>query len=169
MFSAGEFVVYGRSGVCRVEGTELRGSPGEEKLYYILTVLRQDYVIRTPVQGGRTALRAIMTREEADALIDSIPQRDDPPFFSTSLPALREHYRQALEARDSGALLGLTISLFHKKEETQRLGRKFGVIDERTMKEAEQLLFDELSFALDIPYEDVMGYIDRRLTAGQKN
>ena len=36
------------------------------------------------------------------------------------------------------------------------------MVDERYMKQAERLLYGELSAALDIPYEEVQPYIARR-------
>lgn len=165
MFSAGEIVCYGRTGVCRVERVEERAQPpkGEKRLCYVLKPLFQDCMITTPVEGGKISIRPVMTRQQADSLIDTIPSRDDEAFFSRNLTVLKDHYRQIVDQQDSSELMGLTISLFRKRDEAKKSGRKFGVVDERFMKEAEQLLFGELSVALDIPYDEVPNYISARL------
>ena len=76
MFETGEYVVYGRTGICQVTGvTTIRvdGSSGE-KLYYVLRPGGEtDGKIFTPVEGGKQVLRGIITREEAERLIDEIP------------------------------------------------------------------------------------------------
>ena len=76
MFETGEYVVYGRTGICQVTGvTTMRvdGSSGE-KLYYVLRPGGEtDGKIFTPVEGGKQVLRGIITREEAERLIDEIP------------------------------------------------------------------------------------------------
>ena len=55
------------------------------------------------------------------------------------------------------------MSLYAKKKKTEAQKRKFGAIDERYMKRAEDLLFGELSAALEIPKGDVRQYIHDRL------
>ena len=60
-------------------------------------------------------------------------------------------------------LVELTMSLYAKKKKTEAQKRKFGAIDERYMKRAEDLLFGELSAALEIPKGDVRQYIHDRL------
>ena len=56
MFETGEYVVYGRTGICQVTGvTTMRvdGSSGE-KLYYVLRPGGEtDGKIFTPVEGGK--------------------------------------------------------------------------------------------------------------------
>ena len=65
MFETGEYVVYGRTGICQVTGvTTMRvdGSSGE-KLYYVLRPGGEtDGKIFTPVEGGKQVLRGIITR-----------------------------------------------------------------------------------------------------------
>ncbi len=165
MFKTGEIVCYGRVGVCRVTAVEEKSLPpkGERRRCYVLKPLYQDCTITTPVEGGKISIRPVMSAAEANALIDSIPERNDEAFFSRNLGRLKDHYRQIVDRQDSAQLLGLTISLFRKREEAKSSGRKFGVVDERFMKEAEQLLFGELSVALDIPYDEVINYIATRL------
>ena len=67
MFETGEYVVYGRTGICQVTGvTTMRvdGSSGE-KLYYVLRPGGEtDGKIFTPVEGGKQVLRGIITRED---------------------------------------------------------------------------------------------------------
>ena len=69
MFQENEYVVYGRIGVCMVEGVEQE----EGQDYYCLRSLHQNCQIKTPV-NGTVPIRKVMTREEAEALIDSIPK-----------------------------------------------------------------------------------------------
>ena len=75
MFQPGELVIYGATGVCRVESIrqpELH-STLQGKTCYLLKPLYQDGVIYTPVENSKVSIRPVMTREEADALIDQIP------------------------------------------------------------------------------------------------
>ncbi len=162
MFQPGDLIVYGRTGVCRVE--EIENWKGQD--YYVLTPLYQNCSIKTPV-NGKVFMRPVISRQEADALIDAIPTIEAKPCEGKALRELTEHYQTYLSSHDCRDLVELTRSLYAKKRAAEREERKFGVVDERFMKEGEALLFGELAAALDIPSEEVPGYIDRRLKAVQ--
>ena len=49
-----------------------------------------------------------------------------------------------------------------------RQKRRFGTVDERFLKQAEDLLFGELAAALEIPRSEVRGYITARVTDAEK-
>ena len=75
MFQAGELLVYGSTGVCRVEEiTELDHTVRDRgRRYYVLKPLWQDGVIYAPVDSEKVPMRPVMSREEADTLIDRMP------------------------------------------------------------------------------------------------
>ena len=160
MFQPGDLIVYGRTGVCRVERIE----SWKEQDYYVLNPLYQSCSIKTPVEG-KVFMRPIVTREEADELIDEIPTMEARPFESRVLRELTEHYQSFLTNHACRDLVELTKSLYAKRRAAQQEKRKFGVVDERFLKEGEELLFGELSAALEIPPAEVPGYIGRRLNA----
>ena len=75
MFEKGEFIVYGSAGVCEVKDITTLDMKGASKnrLYYILSPSHhKDSKIFTPVDGNKTVMRAVLTKEEADVLIDNI-------------------------------------------------------------------------------------------------
>ena len=51
MYSVGELIVYGGTGVCEVEAVETKSIDGEEKQYYRLRPLYQSGTISAPVNG----------------------------------------------------------------------------------------------------------------------
>ena len=76
MFKQGDHVVYGSLGVCRVQNLVTRRFEGlkEAHPYYVLEPLYQSGVLYVPADNPRIALRAVITAEEANRLIDMIPQ-----------------------------------------------------------------------------------------------
>ena len=74
MFNVGQKIVYGENGVCTVEKIEPLGMTGasRDKLYYHLTPLIGSGTYFAPVDS-LAYMRPVMSREEADALIDSMP------------------------------------------------------------------------------------------------
>lgn len=165
MYQAGELILYGRTGVCRVEGitaVKQRGMDAEQ-MYYVLKPLYQSCNITTPVGSTKVFSRPIISREEAERVIGSIPTVKPKAYHNRNLNQLREYYRSCMETYDCVDLIKLTMSLYAKKREAEENKRKFGAVDERFMKEAEDLLFGELAAALDIPREDVRSYIEKSL------
>lgn len=162
MFQPGDLIVYGRTGVCRVEGIE----EYKGQAFYVLSPLYQNCDIKTPVEG-KVFMRPVITREEADALIDMIPAVEAQPFENKALRELTEHYQGLLNCHECKDLVELTMSIYAKKRAAEREKRKFGVVDERFLREGEALLHGELAVALDITVDEVPKYIADRL-AGRR-
>ena len=74
MFSVGDKIVYGENGVCTVSKVapldHAGTSPG--KLFYHLKPLIGSGIYYTPVDSG-AFMRPVISREEAEALIDAMP------------------------------------------------------------------------------------------------
>jgi CarD family transcriptional regulator len=64
-------------------------------------------------------------------------------------------------------LLELTISIYTKKQHLEQHNQKFGAVDKRLMKQAEELLFGELATALNISKDAVQNYIASRVVSGE--
>ena len=166
MFQPGELVFYGNTGVCRVEEvTRLHQTgPDREKLYYRLKPLQQDGVIYTPVEhNSKVVIRPVMTRAEAEALIDRIPELPSEAYHSATLQSLAQHYQEMLGAHSGEALLALMRSIYTKRAQAKAHKRRLGMVDERFFKQAERLLYGELAAALEIPEDQVEDYITRRI------
>lgn len=161
MFQPGDLIAYGRTGVCRVERIEKERG----QRYYVLSPLYQNCSILTPVEG-KVFMRPILTREEADALIDLIPSMEVQPVESRAIRELTDRYQASIATHDVKDLVELTMSIYAKRQKAARDRKKFGAVDERFLKEGETLLFGELAASLDIPLEEVQGYIRTRLEGG---
>lgn len=162
MFCVDDKVVYGGTGVCRVAGiTEM---PGRERLYYVLEPLFQSGVIYAPTDG-RVLIRPVLSKAEAEAVIERIPGLQAAAYHNANVQALTAHYEAAMKTQDMETLLRLTLSIYAKKQELERQKRKLGQVDSRYMKRAEELIHGELAAALEIPKEEVPEYIARRVAA----
>ena len=164
LYQVGDQIIYGSNGVCIIEEIKMIEVPhtDEEKAYYIIKPIYQECRISVPVDT-KMFIRPIISKEEALALIDSIPQIDAQPYFNTALRQLQDYYEKKLSSHACADLIELTISLYRKKQQVLEQKRKFGAIDERYMKRAEDLLFGELSVVLDIPKNEVRSFISSRL------
>ncbi len=165
MYKTGEKIIYGSTGVCTVEGvTTLDGQGEDERLYYALNPMYQAGMIYTPVDS-KVFMRPIITRAQALALIDAIPDTQVPIYHSSITRELEEHYNTYLKSHDCAALLEMTRSIHAKRQLAAKRNRKFGAVDERYMKRAEDLLYGELAVVLRVEKNQVPAYINRRLKA----
>lgn len=160
MYQIGQYIVYGNTGVCRVEGLLEKPPLG---LYYVLKPLYESGTIYTPAENPKVFMRPVISRDEAEALIDQIPQIVAQPDRTKNLQELRDHYRTATCSHNCADLIQLTMSIYAKKKEQEEHGRRFGQVDERFMKQAENILFGEFSVVLGIPREEVHDYISNRV------
>lgn len=166
MYKIGELILYGRTGVCRVEnivdGSSAAGAPGQQ--YYTLQPLYQTCNITIPV-NSKVFSRPIISRSEAEDLIRGMPEVEAEPYHNRNLNQLREHYRSCMESHCCLDLIRMTKSIYLKRKEALAQKKKFGAVDERFMKEAEDLLYGEFAAALCIGRDEVGAYISRALGA----
>lgn len=166
MFGIGDLIIYGSMGVCRVETIEQRKLPkGGEQAFYILKPLYQTCSVSTPVDNDKVFMRPVISREEAHRLIDAIPGVRAEAYNSKVLRQLSEHYETIIKHYDCAELIELTMSIYAKKRMCEEQKRKFGALDERYMKRAEDMLCGELAVALGIERQEVQPYIEARIRA----
>lgn len=162
MFSVGEKVVYGQTGVCIIEDIiEKELVRNQKRLYYVLKpVYQQNNIIYAPADSDKVFIRPVMTAREADQLILKIPEIKEK---SQKKEMSAEEYRAELSSHQVSDLVGLTAVIYEKKKAVKAQKKKLGFSDEKYMRLAEDLLFGELATALDIPVSDVVGYISEKL------
>ncbi len=166
MFAVGDQIIYGGMGVCVVEAIEQRRQPHSREEYsvYCLRPLYQKCSVTTPTDNDKVFMRPVITREEAMELIDAIPTVRAEPYHNKVLRQLSDYYESRIKRYDCSELVELTMSLYAKRREAEEQKKKFGALDERYMKRAEELLFGELAVALELPKEEVQAFIARRLS-----
>lgn len=169
IYKIGDYVVYGNTGVCRVEEVI---SPGHEswkkgfdktRSYYRLKPLYQTEIIYTPTDNDKVFMRPVISKEEAEELIDMIPAVRAEAYHADNLQDLKNHYRSVTEKYECSGLIELTMSIYEKKKNLEQNKRKLGEVDGKFMRQAEEMLFGELAVALGIDKKDVQGYIAERV------
>lgn len=149
MYEIGQLIVYGNEGVCRVEeiGTPKISGVDKHRDYYTLAPIYREGKVFTPVDS-KVFMRPVITREEALALIDRIPQMTAEVYENSNLRFLNEHYQQCIQNYTCADLLQLIKDVRAKRRQMTERGKKLGLVDERYMKRAEEMLHGELAVAL---------------------
>lgn len=164
MFQIGDLIIYGGTGVCRVQEITSREVPdGGTRPFYTLQPLYQRCTITAPADSDKVFMRPIISGSEADRLIDTIPHRSAEAYHDRALRQLAKYYEDKIKSHDCGELIELTMSIHAKMELAASQNRKIGSVDERFMKRAQELLFGEFAAALGIEPDEVPGYIRDRI------
>ena len=160
MFLVGDKIIYGENGVCTVEKIEplvMSGAP-KDKLYYHLTPLVGSGTYFTPVDSG-AYMRPVMSREEAEALIDAMPGIAPAICNDNRFNHVDAFYKELFRLHSCEALVAIVKGLRSRMAERKTRSSRA----EATMRRAKDMLHGELSVALGINIQDVESYIQERI------
>ena len=183
MYQKGEYIIYGNTGVCRVEDVAVPDNiPIKEKgaLYYKLSPVYGVGSIYIPVDT-EVFMRPVLTKAQANELIDKIPNIKEQVYEAKDQKNLADCYRASLRAHECEELVGMLCpaglctligvaflgfdirKAYQKHKKLEGEGRRLGKADAEYMKQAQALLHGELAVVLGISFEEVPKYIAARI------
>ncbi len=160
MFEKDELIMCGGHGVCRVVNVTDNPFDKRDKVrkYYVLEpVFEKGSTIYTPVDNDKVIMRRIMNRKEAQDLVDRITQIDT--VWIQEEKGREQMYKEAIRTYDCRSLVQIIKTLYLRRQDRLKEGKKVLSSDEQYLRKAEELLYSEMSLALSIPKEDVEAYI----------
>lgn len=164
MFQAGDVIVCGTHGVCRVEkvGPLSSAVADRDRLYYTLKPLyERGSVVFTPVDNEKMVIRPVISREEALRLIDGI--RDAEALGIEDERKREEDYKTALKSCRAEELVKMIKTINARKRSRAARGKKATDADSRYVKLAEDYLYGELAISLDLERDQVKAFIRERI------
>ena len=125
MFSQGDHIVYGSSGLCEI--TEIGNSPfdaSDTRIFYALhpVLSASTTMIYTPVDNSAVVMRPPMTKSQAKALVEKM--QTIPPLTVEHEKLRRDISRTALNTADPEKLVSLLRTVALRRLETLRHGRR---------------------------------------------
>ncbi len=164
VYKIGEYVVCGSKGVCEVENITTLDISGVDKgrKYYILKPrYMAGSTVYVPVDSSGDSMRPVLNRDEAEKLIDSIPQI---PMLTIINEKLTEQaYRDSMKTNKCEEWVRVIKTIYLRKQKRLQSGRKVTAVDAKYSHLAEENLYGELAVALGIGRNEVEGYIARSL------
>lgn len=164
MFEINDIVLYGTEGACEiVEIAEKDVGVGLREYYVLQPVYRRDTTIYVPAGSEKLVarMRRVLTADEIEEIILGMPGEDS--LWVENEAERKTFYKEILAEGDSRKMVRLIKTLYlHQKEQTAK-GRKLHMADERALKEAERLLYDQFALALKISPDEVLPYIIRKI------
>ena len=148
MYNINDVVVYGSNGVCVITAIEKRDFSGENIEYYILH----------PVHNSKNTF---YVPTENSVLTATISEKNS--LWIENNIQRKEAYKQIIENGNRNELLCLIKTLHEKNLELISKHKKLHSTDERFLRDAENIIYDEFSYSLDIPREEVIDYIKKHI------
>ena len=164
MFVKGEYVVCGNKGVCVVDDVTTLNISGidKERQYYILKpVYMAGSTVYIPVDTAKESMRRILSHEEADRLIESIPQI--PRIVIANDKLLEQEYRNCMKTNCCEEWIRIIKTIYQRKQKRMEAGRKVTAVHAKYFRIAEDNLYGELAISLNVEKNEVESYIIREM------
>lgn len=163
MFKKGDFVVNTNNGICEIKDVVTMNMSGTDKEYYLLIPINEQTAkVYVPVDLSTQRIRLAMNKDEALSLIESIP--DIHETYIENEKERERTYKEALNSRDPKRLVGIIKTLYLRRQKRLDAGKKNTAVDDRYFKLAENHLYNELAFALEIDKSEILDLIFNRIT-----
>jgi CarD family transcriptional regulator len=149
VFQKGEYIIYGRSGICRIEDITHIDIPGVDKkrLYYVMKPLNmKGSCIYFPVDKEKVNARYLISEKEAWELLDEIPNIEQ--IWVSNEKMREEIYKKAMNSCDYRQWVAIIKTLYTRRQDRLNRGKRIATVDERYLKMAEDALYSELAFVL---------------------
>ncbi len=160
MFEAGDTVIYGSQGVCKITGTEQKRIGGKYVNYLVLhPVYDENSTIFVPADNESLIgkMKPVLSEEEVYDMINSISEEEIIEAGDDN--ERREQYQKIITEGDRYMLFRLIKTLYLKRISQEKKGKKLHQSDEAILKQAEKLLHNEFALVLDIKPDEVFPLI----------
>lgn len=165
MFQINDVIIYGSQGVCRITGTEEKTVNGTKKTYFVLKpVNEKGSTIFAPTDNEIVLkkMRRLLTIDEVHDLMDSMGSENG--IWVENENERREVYKNILANGDHLELIKMIKAIYAHKKDREAEGKRLHMADERFFKDAEQILYNEFRYVLELESkEDLLTYIFNRI------
>ena len=159
MFKVGEYLIYNKI-VCRIN--EIRNDKGNEGEYYLLVPISNDSLkIEVPVTNLWHNLRPLITKEEVNNLISSIPNID---LISSDNRSIEKDYKLLLNSGKPEDLIKIIKTNYFKNKEKTDIKKNAVIKDSNFCSLAEKYLYEEFSAVLGITYDETKELVLEAIT-----
>ena len=163
MFKVDDYIIYGGNGVCRVAdiGVPEISRSDIEREYYTLEPIYESGRIFAPVDNEKIVMRKVITKEEAENIIENIPSIE--VNWIDDMKERENQFKDIIHHYDCSGFVKIIKTLLERKNKCASAGKKMSTSDANYLKKAKEYLCGEFAIALNIPKDNVDGYIKERL------
>lgn len=169
MHKINDMVLYGAEGVCRIADITVQNMRGDDVEYYVLKPVGENnstIFVPTGSEVLTARMRRVMSAEEIYALIQTIPEEKSEWIENENTRKLR--YKEILSGGDRQELVRMIKAIYLHGQERKKLGKKLHLSDEKFLKDAEKLLYEEFAHVLNIKKDEVLPFIMAQISVTEK-
>ena len=138
---------------------------GVKKNYYVLKPVNdKGATVYVPTNNELVLkkIRKLLSAEEINTLIDSMPKEET--CWIPNESERREYFKQVIAGGNHLELIKMIKAIYLHKNERQASGKRLHATDERFFKDAEQLLYNEFQYVLQLENKaELLTYILSRV------
>ena len=156
-FKVNQKIVYPSQGVGKILSIKEKSFKNEMILYYVIYLEVSDMTVMVPVlKAEELGIRAIVSSDEAKKALELISEDFEPIPSDWKL-----RYQINLDLLKKGSVIDIATivrSLYHRSKV-----KELPILERKLYDSARKLLEDEITFALDLPREEVESLIHTHL------
>ena len=135
-----------------------------DKEYYMLVpISEKSSKIYIPTDNAEGRIRKVISKEETLKFIKSIPEIDAKDIPNEKMR--EQEYKTSILSCNNEKIVSIIKSIYARKQERMEQGKKITTTDDKYFKRAEDVLFSELSFVLNIPKDKMEQFISDTIEA----
>lgn len=164
MYKINDVVVYGTEGICTITDIAEMKFGGERSEYYILSpVTKVENTVYVPKNNDKVLnrMRRIISKEDASRLLDSMPVA--PMEWIVNDRERQAAYKNILLCGKPEEVLRMISSLYTRQTKQLATGKKLHASDERFLRDAERMLFNEIGYAMGISTSEVLSIVLKKI------
>lgn len=166
MYKVNDVVVYRRN-VCKIVGKHRSDFTGEP-CYILVPYNNQDGSVRmqVPVSNKGGHLRNLITKDEIQQLIKDTPNIET----LVNKPAnMKAQYASLLSSDDVKDLVRIIKTSYGRNQARIEQHKKLASVDDEYLQKAQKYLFDELSVALGMSFDESKRYFEEAVRQTSEN
>ena len=151
-YEIGEYVLYGLSGSCLVSDIGPVDFADPSIIYYHLKpVSDMKSTIFVSMKRENDIIRRVISADEADKVLAEVKKVGKAIYTPK-----REACDPILKSGDDVAISQMIKLLRYMRKENRKIHKGLNIQEEKILKDAERVLFSEMSTALEMNYQDVV-------------
>lgn len=164
MFEREEYVFHESGGVCKIADIQtapLEGMPRDREYYVLKPLSDPNSMIYIPVDSDKIFLRRLLSRAEAEELLDRIP------FVRTieesNAKLLRAKYLELMKMHDPVEWVRVIKTVYLRMNAQTLKSQRISDTERSFAENAKRHLYTELALALELPTDRMEDYITEHI------
>jgi len=160
-YTVNDYVTYRKTGVCKITEISVQNFGGQgKKEYYVLTsVYDENTRVFVPIGSElEKEIRRALTVEEIHSIIEESKNIDD--LWLDDCKSRTALFEEIINSGDKVKMLWIVRAVCAYKEEMENAKKKMRAMDLRYLSIAESILSGDFAYALGVPKNEVMKYIN---------